>query len=362
MTALQKNVQLGGFSTEYDVLVSPQNAYSHGFESIYKLECIDLKSVRKFAAVEEKPVLKTSKEETFEPLFDLGPFFRGWMVPTLLSEPLAVLQLSKPVEKTLLEKGYRTLGDLEQAVFHDMGQGHIEEVKRKLRQYTEGKPRQKVARIDFQSLVKCLFADLEWKKVSVFLSGFDIAEWVVLSPADSADVKKLSFDNRQKWSDEVLERVLKKQKTLEEFFSVIAETWIKPWMMARGGLATKEEITEALLLRSLESSFAKGALGLFFSLGDPFKSLYAVTGGYAASRPIQLAHLKMEKTALSYFKSPSTRIFLKDLSLWVANEFASKWDAASPEPSIRFSSCFEVTRDAKSGEWIVEKSFFGGEL
>lgn len=361
MTALQKNVQISGFSSGFDVFASPQNAYSHGLESIYKLECIDLKSVRKFSAVEEKPIVKPSWEEELEPQLslDLGPFFRGWMVPSLLQEPVQVLQLSKPVEKTLLEKGYKTLGELEQASLQNLGlgQGHIEEVKRKFRLYTEGKPRKRLTRIDFESLVKCLFGAFEWKKVHVFLSSYDIAEWMVLSPADSADIKKLSFDNRLRWSDEVEKQV--DATALEVIFAEIAETWIKPWMMRRGGLATKEEIMESLLLRSLDPVFARGALDLFFTFGNPLKSLYSISGGFAASKSVYEMHERIEHTALSYFKNPSTVIPLKDLSLWVASEYAAMWESILPENTIRFSPCFDLYRDGKSGEWMVAKDFFG---
>lgn len=369
MTALQKNVQSSVFSTEFDVRASPQNAYSHGLESIYKLECIDLKSVRKFSTAPEKPVQKSQVslwEDATEPQlsFDLGPSFRGWMVPSLLQEPIQVLQLSKPVEKNLFEKGYKVLEQLEQASLQGLGlgQGHIEEVRRKLSQYLQGKPRLKIARIDFQSFIKCLFGDLEWKKVYVFLSSFDIAEWVVLSPADSADVKKLSFENRERWFREVQDQLKTglKAASLQEFFASVSDTWIKPWMMSRGGLATKHELLEALLLRSLEPQFAKGALECLFTQEDPLKSLVPISGGFAASKEIQKNHEILEKTALSYFKNPSSLIPLENLKKWIAEEYALKWESAAPEKSLRFSPCFDLFRDVKSGEWMVAKNFFGG--
>lgn len=366
MTALQKNVQSVEFSSDFDLLTAPQKAYTHGLESIYKLECIDLKSVRKFSGAVEQSVKKFSWEEASEPQLslDLGPFFRGWMVPSLLQEPTQVLQLSKPVEKTLLEKGYKTLGELEKASLQSLGlgQGHIEEIRRKLKGYIEGKPRLRISRIDFQSVVKCLFADLDWKKASVFLSSYDIADWLLLSPADSVDVKKLSFDNRVMWQKEVMDQMKNEPKALQvqSFFSSIAETWIKPWMMVRGGLATREEILEGLLLRSTDPMFAKAALQLFLALGDPFHALFPISGGFAASKTVQKVHEKIEKTALSYFKNPSAQIFLKDLDQWVAEEFAKDWEAVNPEKSIRFSPRFDFFRTAKNGEWMVAKNFFGG--
>lgn len=361
MTALQKNIQVNGFSSDCDSVTFSQNAYTHGLESIYKLECIDLKSVRKLVKTPEKPPLKLSLDEELEHQLslDLGPFFRGWMVPSLLQEPIQVLQLSKQIEKILLEKGYKTLKRLEEASLQSLGlgQGHSEEVQRKLKHYTEGKPRKRISRIDFQSMIKCLFGNLEWKKVYVFLASFDINEWVVLSPADSADIKKLSFDNKQAWSEEVKAQVDK--NLLLQFYSEITDTWIKPWMMARGGLATSEEIKEALLLRCLDPAFARGALDLLFTLDDPLKFLQPISGGFAVCKPIGEAHEKIENTALSYYKNPATIIPLKHLSLWVAHEFASQWKAVNPEPSIRFSPCFECFREGKSGEWMVGKNFFG---
>jgi hypothetical protein len=373
MTALQKNVQSIGFSTEFDVLSTPQNAYSHGLESIYKLECIDLKSVRKFSMAPEKSAQKdpiSLWEEVSEPQlsFDLGPAFRGWMVPSVLQEPVQVLQLSRPVEKNLLEKGLQTLGALEQASLQGfgIGQGHIEELRRKLGQYLEGKPRLRTARIDFQSFIKCLLGDLEWKKVYVFLAAFGIAEWVVLSAADSADVKKLSFENKQRWCGEVQDQLKTASKAakLQSFFLLITETWTRPWMRVRGGLATKEEIVEALLVRSLDSRFAKGALELLFTLDDPLKSLFLISGGFAASAEIRKSHELMEKTALSYFKNPSIPFSLKNLCLWGQQELARRWEGGVGrvmlEKSIRFSPYFDLLRDCKSGEWMVAKNFFGG--
>lgn len=373
MTALQKNVQTTGFSTDFDVLTSPQKAYTHGFESIYKLECIDLKSVRKFSAEPEKTVEKVQdssyeEESDVQLTFDFGPSFRGWMVPYLLQEPIQVLQLSKPIEKTLIDKGHKSLGELQQISLQGLGlgQGHIEEIKRKVKQYKEGKAQARTSRIDFESFIKCLFADLEWKKAYVMLAPFEIVKWLQLSPADSADVKKLTFENRQRWCDEVASQLKNESKSLmlQTFFSTLEETWVKPWMMARGGLAKEEEIMESLLIRASDPVFASGALDVLSSIKSPFNALYPTTGGFAATLAVKQTHELMIKTALSYFTSPAMHLSLDLLSTWVALELAVKWKNISPEKvadSIKFSSHFDLFRDSKSGEWIVSKSYFGGK-
>jgi hypothetical protein len=136
MTALENSVQTASFPT-----------YSHGLESIYKIETIDVKSIRKLSDSKPKvPTILLEEGEDHQLSFDFGPSFRSWISPITLLEPLQVLGLPKPIEKMLNEKEFRSVGDLQSGRLKEvgLGQGHVEDIQLSLGRYLAGKTSQEV--------------------------------------------------------------------------------------------------------------------------------------------------------------------------------------------------------------------------
>ena len=127
-----------------------------------------------------------------ELVLDLGPVLNGYLRPFVTEEPIQSLKLSKHTERCLLDQGLRTIGnlqvsDLSGLVFvKGIGQGHVEEVKERLSDYTRGKATEKARRIDFASWVRTLVGDLETKMawailepLGLSLTSFSLQPWKV---------------------------------------------------------------------------------------------------------------------------------------------------------------------------------------
>ena len=316
-----------------------KTAYSHGLESIYKLENVDLKTVRRLAekTVEEapKPTSAPLNYEESEEL-DLGPKFRKWIPSFVREEPIQVLQLNRVSEKCLLEHGFTTLHhllttDLSRLVYvKGMGQGHIDEIKHQLNKYSRSKPLYKAYQIDFVSWIKSLTFDMNLKKVYVLLEKYQLADLVSLTPMESVEVRKLDKIKKEEIFAEVLKEIRLKSAKVQTRFEDILQTFVIPWMERRWGMATEEEISERLQRISLKPSVAEKALLFFkeaFYEGQlPFhKGLSSAREIYFASSYYLKAFSEMEQSLTSYFYHPSVYYSLDELYRFLLRDYSLKW-------------------------------------
>lgn len=353
MATLQNSVQKSEDLTSFQEIFT--TCYSHGLESIYKLENVDLKSIRKLVIVEEPIQIPAKIQEEWlddQLSLDLGLFYREWMAPYLNQEPIQVLGLAKPIEKNLIGWGFRTIGNLRQIDIQSLklGQGHIEEVRKRLADYILNKPLIKTKSIDFLSLIKCVCADKEPCKIFVCLEAYGLHEWMNLTPSESMEVKRSS--NKKEWASEMLSLIIPAVKPL---FSSILETWVKPWMYRRCGIASQEEIEEFLILKSLDPVHAKSALKLF---GPVYDSLVPMEGSFALSEVVSQEYQRIHKTIKSYFINPKAYYQLEELMTFVAKELAMSYMKVTNEQLLRifsFSSAFKIYRTS-SGVWNVRLS------
>lgn len=353
-----------------------QDVYQ-SLERIYAIEDIDLKSVR--VMQEQRLNLVDDPYElshyTFsEPLdpqleFDLGEEFRGWMPSFVLQEPIQVLGLSQYAEKSLLDNQKKLLrdlieADLTQFVFlKGMGQGHIDEVKKRLKDYLEGKTLDQCKTIDFGSWVKSLFGSFDKRKAYVFLENYSLSELFSLSPAETVQVKQLSSQKKNGWIEEVTMLLAKEndRQNTEEQMLMVANVFIKPWMRLRHGFATKEELFERLQRISLKPELTSSALALFselfFQCQMPFGTyLVHVTDNlFCSDAQIKKQyHIVIDK-AMSYFYKPNLYYDLSDLTKWLEREFARNWNSfpyGFIEAVLRISPEFRV-RKGEHGRLVV---------
>lgn len=365
MATLQNSVQI---SEIYEMTADPSasfqevftNSYSHGLESIYKLENVDLKSIRKLSTQKESISVSNASvriEEWQEDQLslDLGSFYQGWMTPYILQEPIQVLQLAKPIEKSLIGLGFKNLEQLRSADLFSLklGQGHIVDVRAKLKEYFQNKPVEKASSIDFCSLVKCIFASQDPCKAYVLLEPYSLHQWISLTPSETMEVKRSSYDQKKEWQNELLSN-----NDAKTYFSSIIETWIKPWMFARDGIATLDELNEYLILRSLDETFAENFLKLFKE--SLFSSLINLKSCFALSKQFANRFRLIEMTGLSYFNQEDAEFSLDHFAKLLANELGLEWYTLTSEQIfkvLKISNYYTVFRNTK-GDWRIQENPF----
>lgn len=362
MATLQNSVQTSeAYETEaasFQEVFS--NSYSHGLESIYKLENVDLKSIRKLSTLKESstqssPANRVDEWEEDQFSFDLGLFYQGWMTPYVLQEPIQVLQLAKPIEKSLIGLGVKNLNHLKNADLLSMrlGQGHIVDIRTKLKEYFQKKPIKKTTSIDFNSLAKCIFGDKDPCRAYILLEPFGLHQWISLTPSETMDVKRTSLKQKKEWREELLS-----EAQLTPYFTSMIETWIHPWMYARGGIATFDELNEYLILRSLDETFAKSFLDLFKE--SLFSSLINLGACFALSKQFATGFRLIEMTGLSYFKQPGVEFSLDHFVQLLLKELGREWHTFTSEHIIKvlkISNSYKVYRSTK-GEWRIQEHPF----
>lgn len=257
--------------------VPVKNAYSHGLEEIYQLEQVDVKSIRKMSSCQ--PVYQESTLETPARMLrtsqemDLGflPEGRRSVDSFLLDEPVMVLGLTPHIETLFSKMNIVMLRDLmnldSNALVHmkGMGQGHIEEVKDKLKKYIGGRPLFGCCTLDYESWVKSLVPSAQRKRAYVLLELFDLSSLVSLSPPESVEIRRLSKEQRGDWIAEAKEmfNTYDRRRFLEGRFSEVVEVFLKPWMVNRFGFSTKNDLLERLERLSVKKGVFQKAHAFF---------------------------------------------------------------------------------------------------
>lgn len=328
-----------------------QGAYSHGLENIYKVETIDLKTVRRLQAIElpPEPSLKQFHKVDVQLEFDFGTKYRNWVTPYLDREPIQVLQCSKPLEKWLLENEFLTIralrfADLSTEPFlRKLGQAHREEVASKLRSYLYDKPLSQTKHFDSLSLLKALVGHLDRKKLAVALKPYDLEDFLALTPMEQAELKKVTPFEETEWKREVKAAI--DRTFLEESFHRIAEAWLAPWIERRGGVASLEELTEFLEMVSLDASITRK---FFAFIPIPLRELLPSEGNlFYSSEAMKATALKFEECLLSYFPSNAYRYTMDQLLEFVSCESSKKGELPSRkllESLLYLSPCFSVNQ------------------
>jgi hypothetical protein len=336
-----------------------KTAYSHGLESIYRLESVDIKTVRTLSSevapqLVEEPILPFK----IDPKLDLGPAFSGYLEPFVLREPIQVLKLARHTEKCLLEQDLKTLGDLQRTdlsrlvYVKGMGQGHVQEVQEKLFSYTRGKETKGATSIDFGSWIRELVGDLEAKVAWVVLEPYQLVSEIALTSLESIEVKKLTVERKREIEAQAKERLAHpdKIKQVLDRFSEIGQVFVRPWIFSRSGVASIDEIEERLERVALDRSSARASLKFLWDhyKKGPFYFTLPNENGLYFSDAESWGRFKMiERAALSYFWSQDAEIPYSDLFHFLAKDFAARWEALQEKDFkkvISFSREFQRKR------------------
>lgn len=327
-----------------------QSSYSHGLEQIYKLENVDLKSVRKIEPKQDA-VKKTAALDAYEEDFDLGEGHRLWITPSVFEEPIEVLELHRQPEKLLKEQGIVNLKNLyetnlSQFIFSKgMGQGHIDEIASKLNRYLEGKPTHRQYHIDFSSWITAILAPLSRKESFLLKDAFGLDHTVILTPMDLMEVRKMGPEQKQAVIKEAKEKVLLEKHRIIKRYREIESAFIKPWVSARLGIASKEEVEERILRKAQESDLKKwhfiASLVPEINIPELFYSTPQVEADY----------LILEKAVRSYFWNDSATYPLNDLYRLASEKLSHSFRAIEFEKMLRFletSPAFSLVKEDSS--------------
>ena len=342
-----------------------KTAYSHGLESIYALENVDVKSIRTISVPEETPPevsLKTfeTPKSTPQGEFHFGfPFFCE-AAPFFLDEPIQSLGLSRLAEKLLLSHQKLWVRDLvgddlsHYAFLRGFGQGHIDEVRTKLADFIAGRDKIHAETIDFASWIRVLTAEGERKKWYFLLERHGLADLMPMSTLEMADLKKVTSSQRAEWERQAV-RMINKEK-LVETWKILSARFLFPWIRGRLGIVSRNEITERLVKTSSDPEKAGLVIRfmetvLFHGNSVLADQLVPLAGNYFALTPaINAEYQAIMNHALSYFYNSEAKFILKQLIFWLERDFARHWigfQSGFIEKVIRTSQEFLVRKDEK---------------
>lgn len=370
MTAMKKiSPSLDSFEETY------KTAYSHGLESIYALETVDLKTVRPIQPLAEEdtrphPVKEAEVSLKQQLEFDFGPSFRLWITPIFLKEPLSSLGLSLRAEKILKELNITTFEQLAKANLQQMavekgiGQGHVDEVQAKMKEFLRGRSLKESQLVEVGAWVRALLGAVDKKKGAVFLKNYGLEKLVSLSIAGQVEVRTAEGKVREEWLEEV-NQILRMPQTKSEtdrLVSSIAHALVIPWINARGGVADMAEVDERLEKIADQSEYFPRLMALlsdtFFAGRFPFDCHLPMPeeGVYCSSEEAVRDYLDIKKVAISYFYHGGVKYPLQQLVRLVADEFGRSWRGFPEgflERVLRCCPAFNVRRKHGIGHEVV---------
>lgn len=312
-------------------------SYSHGFESIYAFETIDTSSIR-VMNVSPPPAetLVLAASETLSPELEL-PFVKSTISPFFLQESVEILKLSSHADRFLRSSGYETIEQILKLDFSDMsllkglGQGHIEEIRTKLKEFVRGRSLHNRSCVDYISWARALFNGMDKRVVGVAFEKFDLADALPMSLTEKMEIKKLPQEKKQDWLCHFKNTCKSHRELFDQHLSAVLETFVAPWMLGRGGIASTAELKEFAWRIGECQQESESVLALFAELfcdgAHPFCRLQesCIAGVYVANEAAKKMVRCIHNVLKSYFYQPALTYELDELASFCEREFACAW-------------------------------------
>ncbi|MCB1114518.1 MAG: hypothetical protein KDK62_07170 [Chlamydiia bacterium] len=349
-----------------------QTSYSHGLESIYRLENVDLKSIRKLGGEEISPTKVNPKtlaqqEESSVLELDLGPEFSGYLSSFVLEEPIQTLKLARHIEKTLLDQGVETLKELSSPDLQNLpfikglGKGHLHEIQVRVEEKLREKDALKPRSIDILSWIRGLVGDLETKKAWALLEPFGLQEAIALSPIESVEIKKLTEERKRDFIEQAQEKVKspdRVHKVRNRLFE-IETVFLRPWLKQRGGVATQKEVHERLQLISKQPELLEGFLNFLkaYLISEAMFQMPQKEGLFFSNAEEYGEFFLLENRVLGYLWNSEAKVRYDDLVKWISRDLALTWKALSSillKKTLAFSTKIQREK-SPDGEIYIKK-------
>jgi len=348
-----------------------KGVYSHGLEEIYTLQDVDVTKIKTFGVQTESQELESQdfndryilpKSPQLE--LSLADEFRSTIDSFILSEPIRVLNLSTHAEKYLKQHGKKVLKDLideDWAAFSiskGAGQGHIDEIISKLKEYIGGRTLKDCNTVDFEALIRSLISDDYRTKQYVLLDKYQLGYLITLFPSESVEVRRLSMEQRDSSIQESIKlfRSESGQKFCNLSLQKITDVFIKPWLRGRSGFCRRFELMDRLEQVSNNASAMHHVVKFLADVNSeghfPFNKLLHVIDHdiFCVDEVSQSSFLRIENTAMTYFYKTNLTYRLEEIISWLSREYASCWKGFPDgylEKVLRTSKRFYVTKNEK---------------
>ena len=172
------------------------------------------------------------------------------ITPLRLLEPISSLHLTPFAAKAVRGIGATTVGDVAAFIFdtskdyRGLGQGHIEEIRRKVEQFVGTPPYQKEQHIDVASVLRLALADIEPKERAAIVTRYQLQQLVLLSAQESREAEvMLAIDKERKFAKIIEKAKRKSSEKILSLLNMIFNGFILPWMQQRFGIASEQEIS-----------------------------------------------------------------------------------------------------------------------
>lgn len=334
--------------------------YSHGFESIYAFETIDPTSVRVMSAA--PPPVVTQILDPKEPLPDLDlPFVKSSISPFFLKESVEILKLSSHAERFLRSTGHETIEQILTLDFSDMsllrglGQGHIEEIRAKLKEFVRGRSLTSRTCVDYISWARSLFHGMDKRVVGVAFERFGLSDALPMSLTEKIEIKKLPQEKKQDWFCHFKSTCKSHHDTFDSDLRNVMEAFVFPWMLGRGGFASTAELKELSWRLGESREESESVLALFAELfcdgAHPFCSLQesCISGIYTANQNAEKMIRCINNVLNTYFYAPGLVYDLNELADWCEREFACAWINLDREVFCR------VVRESRNYQTLLQR-------
>jgi hypothetical protein len=258
--------------------------------------------------------------------------------PLRLTEPITSLQLTPFALKAARSTGVKNVGELATFIWQKegkgLGQGHIEEIRRKIEQFVGKPPFLHEHIIDWTALLRLALSPLESTDKSILVTYTQVQSLVPLSPQETKEAQILLHRNaKEKFQDTLIKAQKKTIEVLQPLTSTVFKSLVKPLILKRGGVVHSLELNELLLEHGTISSYPLfdkticllesllGQTPLFLSqLYHVPKSFWAISPSYQrlANTVLEDAHSLLKK------ETPTN---LHSLAYVLARYRMSQWDA-----------------------------------
>lgn len=326
-----------------------KTVYSHGLESIYALETVDIKTLKRMEEPKKVTPVHKVQVATFARELPFEDRFRETLPSTRLSLPIECLELSKPLIVRLKERGIGNLFELREIkdkILSDrsLGQNFIDELRRCFETTFEGKELDFVQTIDWISFLKGAVFPIDKRGAYLLLKEVGLEEVVQIPLSLKLSVKTIS----EVLKGELIEEAKRSLQTLSltPFFDV----FVIPWMRGRHGIATRGEIIERLSCVADEGEIAKLIVPFLCEKTSTFeKNLKKVMGDLLTIDSAALSKIQeIEALSKSYFYAPQIIYPLEQLVSCLLKDLAERFIFASHgevEAVLKNLDVFRVRRD-----------------
>lgn len=169
--------------------------------------------------------------------------------PFRLFEPLSSLNLTPFAAKAIRSIGASTIGDAALFVFdptkecRGLGQGHLEEIRRKIEEFVGPPPYSREYSFDIASLLRLSLSTLEPSERAFVVTFFRLQQAVFVTPQEMREAEVMLLKDKDRKFKGIIEKAaVKSGNRTRELLDLVFCGLLRPWMVRRGGLAHEHEI------------------------------------------------------------------------------------------------------------------------